>query len=193
MINLKDLSEYDIKNIDIGKLTKNLQHRKDILAGFVVIFIFIFFLNKIHSEHKQKISTLRTQAAALEEKIKVISQYEKARETLKTLLLSYPSGLSSMNDIVTTLNDLATRRNIQISAFSPLGQKNFDLYTTTNIALTVSASKYEDLGAFIYDIENSKDNLRIENWSISSFSQKSDASNQKINVALEVASVNIKK
>lgn len=165
MITLKDLKEYDIKNVDIGKFLKTIQQRKDILAGIVLVAITLMTANDILSKERVKTRDLSQKISLLEKKIKAIDSYKKAKGQLTALVKSLPQGLPEADNIIQKVNSLAIDHDLQISSFAPSNRIENDFYNQVNLKLTVSSNDYKNLVLFIKDIEQSPYNLRVELWS----------------------------
>ncbi len=202
MLSLKDLKEFDVKNIDVAKLLKGIQQRTDVLINVALILGTLFFIGNIYSRRQAKVRDLTVKITALEGKIKAISDYEKSKDELSRSIDSLPKGIAESDAMVNKINEFAITHNIQILSFVPADSKATDLYSKRNLRMTIATSRYENLGLFVKDIENSGYNLRVERWSASLQGialsrqremQGDEPPTQQINAEIEIAAIDFKK
>lgn len=167
MLTLKDLSEYDIKNVDVGKLIKDLMNRKDILVNIAVILVTLFLFKKVVGVQNKTIIQLKSQTANIKEKMDALADYEAIKKQADNYIDKLPQGIGRVDNIVEKVNELAVSRGIKILSFTPSGKNKDDFYEITRVKLSIEAPRYEDAAYFVSDIEKSDLNLRVENWSIS--------------------------
>ena len=202
------LQEYDIKNLDIVALQKNLINRKDILANIGVVFLAFIIASNINGKQKIQIRELSSEIAIQQEKTTNISQLKGIEAEFNSFASSFTEGIVNANQVIDRLDGLALARDVQILSFTPQQMPGTDFYDILSISLEISASRYSDIGFFIYDIENSAYNFRIENWVASSQSQglsgrrrqntrkiasAKEAEKEKIIARVIVASIKVKK
>ncbi len=200
MLNVQDF-QFDIKNIDLAHWQRQLQKHQDLFISLAIGVATLFFIMKITDENKLKLTNIETELSSLESKDKVISEYEKAKSELDAYIDSLPQGTTEFDSIINLINEFATLRNIQIQSFTPKGEKSSDYYDTASLEVSINTPNYTDLALFIKDIENSKYNLRIENWSITLKGTENRSRSpinytnlfQTINVIMELSSLNFKK
>jgi len=196
MLTLKDLKDYDIKNIDIQKLVNVVVRRQDYLLNLVLVLATIFAVVKILDYQKQRAFRLEQEVVTLEKKIKAISEYESAEKDVKNFVNSFPQGLLETNNIINRINDLAVARNIQILSFDPAERNTTELYEKTNIRLVLTGDNYEDIGLFAQDIENSNDNFLVQKWSASLVENRNPVtgiSQQQISVEMVISCIYFRK
>ena len=205
MVDIKELKDYDIKNIDVSGLIKNLRQRPDIVLNFCIIFLTAITIVKIYGNQQSKEKDLSQKVVVLEEKVKAISKYESAKNELERFMEALPQGLPQTTSMVDKINSMAIDHNIQILSFVPLGKVDHPLYIRSNARVTIAAMRYEDLGFFINEIETSPYNLRIERCSTSSgpkdqyrrpssnVLQLGDTVDRQINAEIEIAFIDFKK
>ncbi len=164
MLTLKDLSSYDIKNVDVKKISQTLFRRKDYLSNLAVVCATIFAIVQLANHQKLKNESVKQEITVLEQKVKAISEFETAKAEAEKFTASLPQGMLETNSIVDKINNLALARNIQILSYDPAKRSSADLYIKTDITLTFVAENFGDLGRFIADVENSEYNFRVERW-----------------------------
>jgi hypothetical protein len=199
-MNIQELSQYDIKNIDVTKTFKTLLRRKDILANIAIVFLAIFLANQILGARKAKVQILKNEAQTLQSKVTTVSEYESESKRFSNYVSALPQGPRDINGIVNKLNEFATKNDVQIATFSPSGQTSNDLFDVVKVRINISAKNFKNIGFFIYDIENSNNNLRVESWAIGSPSTytrrrwpkttiSSETKDETVNVEVEIASI----
>ncbi|HOW36246.1 MAG TPA: type 4a pilus biogenesis protein PilO [Candidatus Omnitrophota bacterium] len=168
MITLKDLSEYDVKNLDIKKIVQNIRQSRELMINIVIVFTTFFLAIQIIDKSSKEISSLKIKVADLEKMSKAITEYKNADEALTLFLNASPKGLTETEAIINKINNYAIKHDIQILSFTPAQQENRENLKKTGVTFDFKANRYEDIGLFIYDIENADYNFRIEQWSASS-------------------------
>ena len=197
MITIKDLSEYDIKSLDVNRVFKSLLQRRDILANLFIIAITVFLSFKMYGNFKAQTAALQADTGSMIERFQVISEYEATQKSLKKFVALAPKAPTEVNTIIEEISEIASQHNVQIVSFSPNKAQDYDFYTSLNIRLSISANSYQSIGLFIRDIEKSPYNLRVENWSAvwqetydAIFSDE-QGQQGKITVDMEIASINL--
>lgn len=206
MITLKDLSEYDVKNLDIRKIVQNIRQSRELMINIVIVFTVFFLAIHTIDRNSKAINSLKTKAADLEKKSKAIAEYKNAEEALTLFLDASPKGLTETEDIINKINNFAINHDIQILSFTPSQQDNRENFKKTGVTLDFRAKRYEDIGRFIYDIENADYNFRIEQWTASSAQQvnpgetgeinptgKSEKNINPVAVSMKIASIELKR
>lgn len=165
MITLKDLKEYDVKNIDAAKLMKTLQQRTDIVINIALVVITLMTVNNILTKNRVKSRDLTQKISLLEKKIKAIENYEKSKKNLVGFVKSLPQGLPEADSIIQKVNALAVDRGLQISSFAPGDRTENVIYKQVSLRLNVASHEYSKLVLLTKDIERAPFNLRIQSWS----------------------------
>lgn len=204
-MDLKELSQFDVRNIDFFDIQRRLTQRVEYLlyAGVgvvtLIIMLNVFFTNKV------KVNLLQTEINTLVEKDEYIADYEDSKEALDNFINSLPQGSTEIDNIMNILHETAVMRNVAITSFNPKGEKNSDIYDMVMLEIGVSASNYSNLVLFMEDIENSDSNLRIEKWNVGvqTFNNYRSQSNllmadvsdleTKVNASMEIDSISFKK
>jgi len=188
------LQEYDIKNIDPAVVKNQLLKRKDIAAIGVLALLTLIMVSNIAAGHRRRTAQLKQSIAAMTERAAAVREVQTAQKELDALLAKMPDGITEANRMISTLNDLAMARGIQILSFAPGQQNATDLYNATQVRLEVLTGTYADLGLFVTDIErHAPYSFRIDEWSASSTASGTSETQEKINATIQVVSVKVKK
>lgn len=202
-MNLSDLANIDINDIDFSKIREKLLIRQDLVVNIGLIILSCFLMIYIYQDRKDERERLKNKIIALEQKSESIETYQAYQERLEEFMKKLPEEISS-DTLISELTDIAVARNIQILSFTPAKQETRQYYDIIYVNLDVLADSYADIGLFIYDIENSIYDLRVERWSGHLGSQsrmyssprggRFQASGQKtLTFSVKVALVNFKK
>ncbi len=163
-MNITELKDIDIKNIDMATLQATLLKRQDVLANLVIVVITLFVvINLITSKENEREHLLST-IPGKQKKIEAIEQNKKAGKQFDEFFNALPKGLPD-NMIIDKLTDFAEKHHVQITNFSPTRSENDKLYDRGRVNIDIVAPSYKDLWLFVYDIENSGYNLRVDTWS----------------------------
>lgn len=198
-MNLNELSKLninDLQKLDYKAIAKDLKKRPDILAILGVIVLSLIICLNIYAGRQNELHGLKSKAGLLENKIKIIDEYDAAQKELKEFHATLPEKLSE-NGLINTITDLTTARNIRIESFSPSGTTNLPLYTTSEFSLKVTAQSYKNAWLFIYDIEKSPYSIRIDRLSIIPVERKSAGEtpvdgDTPVNMTLQISLVILK-
>ena len=163
-MNIKDLRLYDIKNFSVNKLLGDVYQRKDFLINIGVLALTIFMSMKFAHKQTTSASQLTSSIRDLENKIKATKELDLTNLQLTQFLEKLPKGVSGTDEVVAALNNLALKNDIYISSFDPKGQDKSDYFTKYKIQLTFTVNRFEDLGQFVYDLENSRTNFRVDRF-----------------------------
>ena len=188
MLTFNDLKNYDLKNVDVNKLSKSIVQRKDVLACLGIIAVAFIVLFNMMSSYRSKIGTLNTKIKTMEKKSKVLDECTNAKKELESLVSSLPKGLSKSDEIVAKINNYAIARNILVQSFSPSGNMEGEFYTQTTIQISLLAPSYSELGNFIQEIEHSPYNIRVDRW----MGENIQNSNEQIKAEIDVSSIAFK-
>jgi len=162
-MNLKEITQIDIQSINISHIILTLLKRKDLLGNVIIVIIALFVTSQIVVGRNKKLAEVKSEIFSLEGKMTAVSSLEQADKDFKDFVATLPQGPKDINSIVSKLNEFATKNEIQISTFSPSGQTTNEFYDLVKIRISIVAKSFENIGYFIYDIENSNNNLRVEN------------------------------
>ncbi len=201
---LRNVNISAIKNEEITKRLKTLLARKDLLLNFAIIVITVITITKIYDGQALQKKELEVKVLDLEKKSQVVSDYEKAQSQFDNFFNTLPQASLEVDAIINQINQLAIAHHIQILTFSPRGEFGTELFDQTNIQLVISAVRYEDIGYFVYDIEHSNLNLRVESWatnkatqttnrSFYDYSVKKETADDEIKVDMEIAAIKFRK
>lgn len=201
MLDFRNLGSFDLKSMNLIHWWYLLRrHRELMIYSGMVIGTLIVGVQMI-GQQNIKIETMQRELASLEDKDKVISEYENTKKTVEDYMKSLPQGTVEMDSIINLINEFARNRDIQIQSFSPSGdRRSLDYYDVVYLELNVRTVDYKDLVLFIQDIEDSTYNLRIENWTVNlrkfegrGRSQPNPPSfDETINVVMQIASITFK-
>ncbi len=201
-MNLNDLKNFDVKNINVEFLKENFVRKPENAVKALLILVSFLFMFNIFSAKQKEARELKTKITEMEDKMESINNYQKDLKELNHYIESLSAGIPDY-EIIDKLSDFAEKRNIHILSFSPAKSENEKFYRRTMIDLNISAGSYKDLALFIYDIESSPFNLRVDQWtgqlatdleSISSDqAAKQETKKQSIQVQVQIGAINFKK
>mgnify|MGYP001563563607 CR=1 FL=1 len=140
---------------------------------------------------------LKNRIADFEKKTEAINEHQKAAQGLEEFMKALPGGVAPAN-VIDKLNDFAEKRKVRIESFLPGEPKSEALYGKSSIRLDLSADSYRDLWLFVYDIEASPYNLRVDQWSGSIQAGRQgpgaqSSGEEKIHAQMEITAIYFKK
>ncbi len=199
---INQLNSIDVKSIDFSRINEEVFQRKDILVNAGVILLSVYFLFNIMGDRKDNISAHQEEIEVLQRKVSVVEELENTKGKIHQLLNSVSVGPSDVSSLINLINDFAIKHKVQILSFVPSGAEQTEYFEKINLDLSIASDSYANIGSFVYDIETSNKNLRIETWSVGGGATRrrgrwTQASQGKqegdIQVSLRIASVNLNK
>ena len=200
-VDIRDLAQFDLKNMDVVNTGRRLFQNPSLLIYTAMVIGTIVGVSQIFDNQRIKVKGAQAEITSLEEKDKSISVLLEAKANIEKFFETLPQGTTELDSIINTLNEFASRRNIQIQSLTPEADKSQDVYDLVQVNLAISTSNYSELGLFIKDIENSKYNLRIDSWQVNlkrpeinkMRSEGMPAMDQVFNISLKISSIKFKK
>ncbi len=200
-MDLVGLKNLDVKKLDPKEIQKTLTNRQDIFVNILVTLATFFFMFQIVSGKQAESKLLKSRISDLEKKIESINKNKQSVKELEEFTSTLPDGVPG-NLIVDKLTDFAEKRGVQIVYVSPTETEIKSHFDRTSVNVNLTAKSYKDLWLFIYDIETSPDNLRIDRWSGLMESNRRNVLNgrvqgmdivETINAQMDIGSIKFKK
>lgn len=200
-MDLVGLKNLDVKKLDPKEIQKTLTNRQDIFVNILVTLATFFFMFQIVSGKQAESKLLKSRISNLEKKIESINKNKQSVKELEEFTSTLPDGVPG-NLIVDKLTDFAEKRGVQIVYVSPTETEIKNHFDRTSVNVNLTAKSYKDLWLFIYDIETSPDNLRIDRWSGLMESNRRNVLNgrvqgmdivETINAQMDIGSIKFKK
>lgn len=203
-MNIADLHKIDVadlKKVDFGQFLSNFEKNQNLVVRIILVIISLFLILRFIIIGQTEMGGIKTKIQKSEQKIELINKHNKAVQDYDEFFKKLPTGIPS-SQIINKLTDFAETRDILILNFSLSATKQTEFYELGSISLKVVAPSYAGLVFFLKDIENSPDNLRIDNLvtsvdkSENDFYQNSDSPEsltEKIQAQMDVSSIKFKK
>lgn len=197
---LNSLDIKDLKQLDYDKLLQEVKKKPDIIIIAGLILLTFFFSISYFSKHQRQLKNIRNEISLLKDKNETIEKYNQ----MKTKLDKFEARILppvSETEFINKITDYAVNQKMQIESLSPSFKEERELVQLTRIKMRLAAKSYEDIWLFVYDIEESPQNFRIDSWKVdmgvpSNQRQGNDSTTgleqQIINVDLEISSINFK-
>ncbi len=199
---ISELRDIDIKNIDVKQVNEFFVKKPNIAVSILLGVVSIFLVFKFFSEKQVESTRIKRTIDEVQKKIDAINQYNQSLKEFNEYVDALPVGLVG-SALLDTLTEFAEKNNIRVLSFTPAQSQSSQFYDSTSISMDVSARNYKDLLLFVYEIENSPYNLRVNQWSesiennremVPSASEDSTPQDQPIHmITLSIDSISFKK
>lgn len=163
MAGLFELKKDDLQNINFPKIREKVLQHPTIFINIILLAVTIFVVHYIYSIKKAEVVGLANQVTNLDKKLFEINEFIKGQKDFNEFIDQLPQGVPAAN-IIAKLTNFAVARNVRILSYSPATEADMPLYKIIRINLDVTSTSYKDMLLFLYDIENSVEPLRVEEW-----------------------------
>ncbi len=165
MINLNKLnfSLDSIKDLDVAKLLKILNERKNSFIKIALIMASLLMAGVMLNDHRIKGQGLRARMSKVQEKLEVLKARDAARQDFNNFKSSLPKKLNEL-ELITLISNYAQLRHITITSLSPAESQDMGLYDVINIGFEAVSNNFKDLMLFLRKIEKSDFPLRVDSW-----------------------------
>ena len=189
---ISELKDIDIKNINAKQINEFVLKKPNITISILMVLVSFFFVFKFFSETQTNSQEIKRKIDEVQKKIDVINQYNQKLKEFNEYVDDLPQGLAG-SGLIDTLTEIAEKDNIRVLSFSNSRFQSRQFYDLTSINLDISAKTYKDLLLFVYEIENSSHNLRVNQWAESRSEDSNDLDQSRHNVTLSIDSISFKK
>ncbi len=180
----------DRKDLDAGEIFQSLLASKARVLSAVFVAVGIIGLWMIFDGYRARAAGHQQDVKRLQEKMDVIGRQDLSRKALKDFLAALPRPLED-EKLIDQIADYAAQNNVAILNYAPGPSKSEKLYDSSRVRLSVSASKFNDLLAFVRTVERSPYFLRVESFT-GGVKDNADAAGP-LTVEMSVSSVRVKK
>lgn len=166
-MDLRDLNKItleDLKAIDWDIAKSNLVRRPDLLFNSAMILVTLIYGIFTYQSSAQKLSSLKGDLSNLEERYSTLQGLETVKEKHAAFIKGVPETISD-NQLIEILSEIALKRNVQITSFSPSQEQANDYVRLTKVRVNIKSQNYADIIWFMHDIENLPYTVRIGEWS----------------------------
>ncbi len=153
----------DLKSLDVSKILQSLFAHKDRTLSVVFVALGIIGLLMIFDGYRARAAGHEQDMKLLQEKMDIIGRHKLSRKALKDFFTALPGPLED-EKLIGQISDYAAQKNVAILNYAPGPSKSTKLYDSSRVRLSVSASKFNDLLAFVRTIERSPYFLKIESF-----------------------------
>ena len=150
-----------MKGPDVNKVLQLLLAHKAKTLSAVVVVLGVIGLLMIFDGYRARAAEHQQDMKRLQEKMDVIGRHGLSRKALKDFFAALPRPLED-EKLIDQITNYAAQKNVAILNYAPGPSKTGKLYDSSRVRLSVSASKFEDLLAFVRTIERSPYFLKIE-------------------------------
>jgi hypothetical protein len=177
-------SPLDLKEMDLAKIIQILQEKKILVLNIVVIIIALFFLKSFYEQFKAKENAQQERIARIQNKIGIITDYDKKLKELNNYINSLPKEWLE-DKIIMQITDYAVANHVEITSFAPGAKRSEATYDLTKVNLSIVASDYSYLIKFIRALEASPYALRVDSWTGNM--EEDEKTGMRIKSSLELA------
>lgn len=197
---IKDIAYLDIKdlkNIDYATILQNLKKRPDIIIECLMITATIAACFLLYSHNKDLRQKTSQDVNSLEEKAAIYNDLLAAKNALDNLKKSFPKEISE-DQFIETIAETAKHYGIIIDSFSKAQSASRETHSSISLSIKVRAASYNDLWAFVYDLEHNNATLKIDSWTFSGsqgmrrFRGGTDTANEQTAATLSISIINFK-
>ena len=153
----------DMKDLDVNKILQLLFAHKARALSAVFVVVGIIGLLMIFDGYRARAAGHQQDMKRLQEKMDVIGRHSLSLKALKDFLAALPRPLED-EKLIDQITDYAAQNNVAILNYAPGPSKSGKLYDSSRMRLSVSASKFNDLLAFVRTVERSPYFLKIESF-----------------------------
>lgn len=153
----------DMKGLDLNKILQLLLTHKAGTLSAVVALLGIIGLLMIFGGYRARAAEHEQDMKRLQEKMGVIGRQHLSLKALKDFFAALPRPLED-EKMIGQITDYAAQNNVAILNYAPGPSKSGKLYDSSLVRLSVSASKFDDLLAFVRTVERSPYFLKIESF-----------------------------
>ncbi len=153
----------DMKDLNADKIFQLLLAHKAKALSAVFAVLGIIGLLMIFDGYRARAAGHQQDMKRLQEKMDVIDRHSLSLKALKDFFAALPRSLED-EKLIDQITDYAAQNNVAILNYTPVPSKNEKLYDSSRIRLSVSASKFNDLLAFVRTVERSPYFLKIESF-----------------------------
>lgn len=177
-----------ISKIEVGKLLK----RKEVLISFVILIVVFYAGRGVYKRQSALANSLKQRLTEQREVNFLALELDRLEADLLKSQGDIPAGKISTVNIVDRINQLAKKRNINISSISPRGQIDKGFYWEYPLEIEMVADYSQCLG-LLRDVESPKNSLRINSLFVSLASQISEKGPKLSKVRISISAIALKK
>ena len=198
--NLIKIDPKNFKNINITQIKEALQKHPEIFVNILLIPLTLFAIIYLYSGRQKEAQKLRNTIVEMRGKADVVARLGQTQKEYDEFIKKFPQSIES-DRLIDKISEFAVTHNVQITSYTPAKQKTSGLVELTSISINISSNNYDDIVAFIKDIEESPYTLKVEKWygSLSEERRGGDRNPAKfeiptilITAELEISSLKIK-
>ncbi|NTV28875.1 MAG: hypothetical protein HGA80_02220 [Candidatus Omnitrophica bacterium] len=154
-----------LKSLSFNDVKYWMRQKKFELLAVGIVFIAIVVVGFMFSITMASMQDLEGQKAALQEKTGPISKYKEAVTKQEDFMRSLPQSLGEDN-FIKVLTDMATRREVRITDFTPPVLKSEIYYKSLTSKITFTGQAFQNIILFIRDLEQSSYAIKVNSWSL---------------------------
>jgi len=154
----------NLKEFNLSRLKEIFTNRPDIFINILLIGLTLFATISLYSYYSHKKSRLEGQVQDMEGRLALVEDYQKTEKEYQGLVKAFPQGIES-DQLITKLSDFAVAHNVQILTFSPAEKKSEEFFEQVSINMNIACDNYDNIVAFLKDIESSSYSIFIQKWS----------------------------
>jgi len=166
-MNLKELSQIDIKNIKkirFQDFKKAFDNDSVLIINVILVVLTIIPLIWFYYNNQKLNIKLGKEIVELEERIIAVDKFEDAKGQYDDFVDNFP-GFMAEDHLRSRLSKLAIDRNIKIVSFSRFDKKSDSLIKKIIVSLDIVSDDYYNIVDFIDDIESISEALIVTKWS----------------------------
>ena len=192
---LNKITVEDLQKINYKKQLEDVKKKPETAISAVIIVIALLFSFYIYNSQQGELKRLKNQVAIMETKQVSIDRLLAAKEKIKNFWNSIPAPLAE-EQVLNMMTDIATNRQVRIESLAPSRRNSGIFYDSSAINLLVSASSYENLWLFAYDLEKSNHGMRVDSLEMQLENQDQRSRNSetgdKIIAQISLTAINFK-
>ena len=165
-MNIKNLEKIDpknLKNINIAQIKEWIQKYPEIFINILLIPLTLFAIIYISSGQQKEAQRLKNTVTEMKSKADVVARLGQVQKEYDEFIKKFPQSIET-DRLIDKISEFAVTHNVQITSYTPAKQKTSGLVELTTISINISGNNYNDIVAFIKDIEESPYTLKVEKW-----------------------------
>jgi len=154
-----------MKDLNVHKIFQSLFADKVRTLSAVFVVLGIIGLLMIFDGYRARAAGQEQGMKRLQEKMDIIDRNSLSLKALKDFFAALPRPLED-EKLIGQITDYATQNNVAILDYAPGPSKSGKLYDSSRMRLSVGASKFNDLLAFVRSVERSPYFLKIDSFAV---------------------------
>ena len=161
--NLLKIDPKNIKAINVAQIKETMQKHPEIFINILLIPLTLFAIIYVYSGQRKEAQRLKDVITELKSKTGVVTRLGQTQKEYDEWVKKFPQTIAG-DRLIDKISEFAVTHSVQITSYTPAKQKASGLIEQTTISINISSNNYDDIVAFVKDIEESPYTLKVEKW-----------------------------